>query len=102
VHRGYENGQECFPVCSWGQVGDLKEAIKGYRRFQQLVEQYVELVLKRPGPKRGRLKKKTHPATPAGPRPGNPAVNRAFQIAEPTGWLPEAFFVFNRLAREVK
>jgi hypothetical protein len=41
-------------------VADLKEAIEGYHRFQQLVEQYVELMVEKTRAERqAGLKKKT-------------------------------------------
>src|SRR5438270_4617826 len=42
-HQSYENGKNLSRYVPAEQVSELKEAIAGYRRFQELVKQYVQL-----------------------------------------------------------
>ena len=44
-HQCYENGRNVSRYVPGQQVAELKEAIEAYRRFQQLVEQYVQLMV---------------------------------------------------------
>jgi hypothetical protein len=44
-HQCYEGGRNVSRYISGEQVADLKEAIEGYRRFQQLAELYVQLLV---------------------------------------------------------
>ena len=46
-HQCYENGRNVSRYVSAEQVADLKDAIAGYQRFQQLVNQYVELMVEK-------------------------------------------------------
>jgi hypothetical protein len=46
-HQCYEKGRNVSRYVSGDQVADLKEAIEGYRRLQQLVEQYVQLLVEK-------------------------------------------------------
>ena len=46
-HQCYENGRNVSRYVSGEQVADLKDAIAGYHRFQQLVAQYVELMVEK-------------------------------------------------------
>lgn len=46
-HQCYENGRNVSRYVSGEQVADLKEAIQGYRRFQQLAEDYAQLLVER-------------------------------------------------------
>ena len=59
-HQCYENGRNVSRYVPGEQVVDLKEAIEGYRRFQHLAEQYVQLMVERTRAERqAGLKKKT-------------------------------------------
>jgi hypothetical protein len=62
-HQCYENGRNVSRYVPGEQVADLKEAIAAYHRFQQLVEQYVQLLVEKTRAERAAgLKKKTpHP-----------------------------------------
>src|SRR5271157_5928637 len=42
-HQCYEDGKNVSRYVPAEQVPELEEAIEGYRRFQQLVKQYVRL-----------------------------------------------------------
>src|SRR6267378_3004829 len=46
-HQCYEDGKNVSRYVPAEQVPDLKAAIADFRRFQQLVEQYVQLVVER-------------------------------------------------------
>ena len=68
-HQCYENGRNVSRYVPGEQVGDLKEAIEGYRRFQQLVEQYLELMVEKTRAERqAGLKKKTPPRSSSWPK----------------------------------
>lgn len=59
-HQCYENGRNVSRYVPGEQVVDLKAAIEGYRRFQHLAEQYVQLMVERTRAERqAGLKKKT-------------------------------------------
>ena len=59
-HQCYENGRNVSRYVPVEQVPALEEAIEGYRRFQQLVKQYVQLqVQKTRAERQAGLKKKT-------------------------------------------
>jgi hypothetical protein len=59
-HQCYENGINISRYVPAEQVPELHEAIEGYRRFQQLVKQYVQLqVEKTRSERQAGLKKKT-------------------------------------------
>ena len=62
-HQCYENGRNVSRYLPAEQVPALEEAIEGYRRFQELVKQYVQLqVQKTRAERQAGLKKKTpHP-----------------------------------------
>ena len=61
-HQCYEAGRNVSRYVPGQQVADLKEAIEGYRRFQKLVAQYVELMVEKTRAERqAGLKKKTPP-----------------------------------------
>ena len=42
-HQCYQNGKNLSRYVPAEQVPELEEAIEGYRRFQELVKQYVQL-----------------------------------------------------------
>src|SRR6266481_5913885 len=59
-HQCYENGRNVSRYVPAEQVSELQEAIEGYRRFQELVKQYVQLqVDKTRSERQAGLKKKT-------------------------------------------
>jgi hypothetical protein len=59
-HQCYENGRNVSRYVPGEQVADLQDAISGYQRFQQLVDQYVELMVEKTRAERqAGLKKKT-------------------------------------------
>jgi len=57
-HQCYEEGKNVSRYVRTEEVTALKEAIEGYRRFQQLVAQYVQLVVERTRAERQGSKKK--------------------------------------------
>ena len=68
-HQCYENGRNVSRYVSAEQVADLKDAIAGYQRFQQLVNQYVELMVEKTRSERqAGLKKKTPRRNSSWPR----------------------------------
>jgi len=59
-HQCYENGRNVSRYVPAEQVPDLQAAIEDFRRFQELVEQYVHLLVERTRAQRqAGLKKKT-------------------------------------------
>ena len=68
-HQCYENGRNVSRYVPGDQVADLKEAIENHRRFQQLVEQYVQLMVERTRAERQTgSKKKTPPRNSSWPK----------------------------------
>ena len=68
-HQCYESGRNVSRYVSGPQVAELKEAIDGFRRFQQLAEQYVQLVVERTRAERqDRSKKKTRLPNSSSPK----------------------------------
>ena len=68
-HQCYEDGRNVSRYVPAEQIPELKEAIQGYRRFQDLVEQYVQLVVERTrAERRAGVKKKTPPPTSSWPK----------------------------------
>jgi len=68
-HQCYENGRNVSRYVPGDQVGDLKEAIEGYRRFQQLMAQYVDLMVEKTRAQRqAGSKKKTPPRNSSWPK----------------------------------
>ena len=68
-HQCYENGRNVSRYVPGPQVAELKEAIEAYRRFQQLVEQYVQLMVEMTRAERqAGLKKKTPRRNSSWPR----------------------------------
>jgi hypothetical protein len=58
-HQCFENGRNVSRYVPAQQVPELREAIEGYRQFQQLVKQYVQLrVEKTRSARQAGLKKK--------------------------------------------
>jgi len=46
-HQCYENGRNVTRYVPAEQVAELQAAIADYQRFQQLIEQYVELLVEK-------------------------------------------------------
>ncbi len=46
-HQCYEKGKNVSRYVSQEQVAEIKEAIHGYRRFQQLSEEYAQLLVEK-------------------------------------------------------
>ena len=68
-HQCYENGRNVSRYLPGEQVAEVKEAIAGYQRFRQLVDQYVELMVEKTRSERqAGLKKKTHRRNSSWPR----------------------------------
>lgn len=60
-HQCYEKGRNVSRYVPQEQLTDLKQDIDGYHRFQQLVEQYVQLLVEKTRAEReSGSKKKTH------------------------------------------
>ena len=57
-HQCYEDGKNVSRYVPCDEVTALKEAIAGYQRFQQLVAQYVKVVVERTRAERQGSKKK--------------------------------------------
>jgi hypothetical protein len=67
-HQCYENGRNVSRYVPREQVADLQEAIEGYRRFEQLMEQYVQLMVEKTRAERAAgSKKKTPPRNSSSP-----------------------------------
>ena len=70
-HQCYENGRNVSRYVPAHQVSELEEAIEGYRRFQELVDQYVHLQVEKTRSERQTgLKKKTPPTRYSSPKIG--------------------------------
>ena len=68
-HQSYEKGKNVSRYVPSDQVADLKAAIAGHQQFQQLSEQYVQLVVERTRAQRqANSKKKTPPPNSSWPR----------------------------------
>jgi len=75
-HQCYEEGRNVSRYVPAEQVPDLKAAIQDFRRFQELVDQYVNLVVEETRAERqAGLKKRPPTRAPPGPRPGNPTTD---------------------------
>ena len=68
-HQCYEEGRNVSRYVPSDQVGELKAAIDDYRRFQQLVQQYVQLMVEKTRAQReAGLKKKTRRQSSSWPK----------------------------------
>jgi hypothetical protein len=69
-HQCYENGRNVSRYLPGEQVPEVKEAIAGYQRFRQLVDQYVELMVEKTRAERqaGLKKKRIHRRNSSWPR----------------------------------
>jgi hypothetical protein len=46
-HQAYEEGRNVSRYVPPEQVGQIQEALHGYRRFQELAQQYAQLVVEK-------------------------------------------------------
>ena len=60
-HQCYEDGHNVTRYVPASQVADLQAALEGYRQFQQLVQQYVEVMVEKTRAERAAGVKKTRP-----------------------------------------
>jgi len=68
-HQCYENGRNVSRYVPPEQVPELEQAIEGYRRFQELVKQYVQLRVEQTRAERqAGSKKKTWPPESSWPK----------------------------------
>jgi len=75
-HQRYEDGRNVSRYVPTEQVPELKQAIEGYRRFQELVKQYVQLRVEQTRAERqAGSKKRARSPNPPGPRGRNPTVD---------------------------
>jgi hypothetical protein len=59
-HQCYEEGRNVSRYVPLEQVGEVREAIDGYHRFQELVQQYAQLMVEKTRAERAAaFKKKT-------------------------------------------
>jgi hypothetical protein len=69
-HQCYEDGKNVSRYVPGDQVKELQEGMEGYQRFQNLTEEYVDLIIKKTREERGSDSKKNARSSP-GTRPGN-------------------------------
>jgi hypothetical protein len=68
-HQCYEAGRNVSRYVPSAQVGQIKEDIEGYHRFQELVQQYAQLVVEKTRAEReAGFKKKTRPQNSSWPK----------------------------------
>jgi len=68
-HQCYENGRNVSRYVPREQLPALQEALEGYHHFQQLVEQYVQLLVEKTRAERqAGVKKKTPPPISSSPK----------------------------------
>ena len=68
-HQCYENGRNVTRYVPAEQVAELQAAIADYQRFQQLIEQYVELLVEKTSAERqAGIKKKSPRPTSSWPK----------------------------------
>ena len=76
-HQCYEKGRNVSRYVPTEQVPELEQAIEGYRRFQELVKQYVQLRVEQTRAERqAGSKKRARSPNPPGPRGRNPTADR--------------------------
>jgi len=84
-HQCYEEGRNVSRYVPLEQVAEVKEGIDGYRRFQELVQQYVQLMVEKTRAQReAGLKKAPTPEILAGHITEN-VVNLFQELAEVLG-----------------
>ena len=68
-HQCYEEGRNVSRYVPGEQLADLKDALAGYQRFRQLIDQYVELMVEKTRAERqAGSKKKTPRRNSSSPR----------------------------------
>jgi len=68
-HQCYEQGRNVSRYVPAEELPELQDALRGYRRFQELFEQYVQLVVERTRVERAaHAKKKTRPPSSSSPK----------------------------------
>ena len=68
-HQCYENGRNVSRYVPGGQVPELKESIANFHRFEQLMKQYVDLMVgKTRAEREAGSKKKTPPPNSSWPK----------------------------------
>jgi hypothetical protein len=99
-HQCYEEGHNVSRYVPRDQVDDLKEAIEGHQRFQQLMEQYVQLMVERTRAERliGFKKKDPTPELLLAQDQEIQQLMARFQAAEPTGVAVQQLEVLVRTA----
>ena len=55
-HQTWENGRNLVRYVPQDQIEPLRKAIDGYRRFQQLIQQYVALVIEKSRLQRAKIR----------------------------------------------
>ncbi len=99
-HQCYEEGRNVSRYVPGEQVADLKEAIEGHHRFQQLMEQYVHLMVERTRAERlaGLKKKDPTPELLLAQDQEIQQLMARFQTGEPTGVAVQQLEVLVRTA----
>lgn len=83
-HQTWEKGKNVSRYVPQDQVPALREAIAGYRQFQTLVEQYVQLMVQQSRAERtAGFKKRPQPPGPPGAGPRDPTTDASL-------WKPGA------------
>ena len=98
-HQCYEDGRNVSRYVPSPQVAELKEAIEGYRRFQKLVEQYVEIMVEKTRAERqAGLKKDPTPQLLLAQDQEIQQLMARFQAGAPTGVAVQQLEVLVRTA----
>ncbi|MGB6065315.1 MAG: ISKra4 family transposase, partial [Desulfomonilaceae bacterium] len=100
-HQCYEQGRNVSRYVPGEQVAQLKEAIQGYRRFQELMVQYVQLVVDRTRAEREAGSKKKEDPTPELLLAQEQEIQQLmarFQAGEPNGVAVQQLEVLIRTA----
>jgi len=83
-HQCYENGRNVSRYVAPEQVPDLKAALDGHHRVQELMAQYVQLLVEKTRAERAAgLKKKTPRRKSSWPGPGIQQLTAHFQAKHP-------------------
>jgi hypothetical protein len=64
-HQAYEDGRNVSRYAPPEQVGEIKEAIQGYHHFQELAQQYAQLVVEKTRAERAAGSKKNKTRRPS-------------------------------------
>jgi len=99
-HQCYEEGRNVSRYVPSDQVGELKAAIDDYRRFQQLVQQYVQLMVEKTRAQReaGLKKKDPTPELLLAQDQEIQQLMARFQAGEPNGVAVQQLEVLVRTA----